>query len=536
MKRRALSILVALTAACLALLFLQGCATSGRQKAVPAEATAKAEIPGMPGVRYILLDGLPALFKDAQESLAAERKTRADIGATGPLPPVSFLAVSGGGDNGAYGAGMLNGWTAAGNRPEFKLVTGISTGALIAPFAFLGSKYDSVLREFYTGITPKDILEERNKLSVLFKDALADNAPLKQLVRKVITADMLEEIAGEHAKGRILLVATTNMDARRPVIWNMTKIAASGHPKRLELFQDILVASAAIPGAFPPTMMDVEVDGQPYQEMHVDGGTFAQVFVYPAALELKKVGVEAGADRDRTLYIIRNSKVMPEWSEVERKTLPIAGRAIASLIQTQGIGDLYRIYAISQRDEVDYNLAYIPESLQRAAQGGVRHGVHARAVQAWLRAGVEGLSVGEAPARNVIPWRRSSVERSRTRSALQRSMNLVRANRGGASMAILLAVVPYLLLRTDRTLVRQQKEQAMSDEARTEDAVGRCEHRDRPCIRAYIPRLRTHPDGVDADRPVADFVRFHHRQILRIPRRKTGRAGARCWIPVPSAC
>lgn len=361
MRRRALSILLAATAACAAL-FLQGCATSARLKAVPVEATAKAEIPGMPGVRYVLPDGMPLLMKDAQEALAAERKTRADIGATGPLPPVSFLAVSGGGDNGAYGAGLLNGWTAAGTRPEFKLVTGISTGALIAPFAFVGPKYDSMLRQFYTGVTPKDILEERNKLFALFRDGLADNEPLKRLVRKVITADMLGEIASEHAKGRILLVATTNMDARRPVIWNMTKIAASDNPNRLELFQEILVASAAIPGAFPPTMIDVEVDGQPYQEMHVDGGAFAQVFVYPAALELKKVGIEAGAQRQRTLYIIRNSKVMPDWSEVERKTLPIVGRAIASLIQTQGIGDLYRIYAFSQRDEVDYNLAYIPEN------------------------------------------------------------------------------------------------------------------------------------------------------------------------------
>lgn len=362
MKRPTLPILVSLAAACVALLLLQGCATSARQKAVPAEATGRAEIPGIPGVRYVLPEGMPAFLKDAQESLAAERRTRAGIGATGPLPAVSFLAVSGGGDNGAYGAGLLNGWTAAGTRPDFKLVTGISTGALIAPFAFLGPEYDSVLREFYTSVTPKDILEERNKLSALFKDGLADNAPLKRLVRKVITADMLDEIAREHAKGRILLVATTNMDARRPVIWNMTKIAGSGHPKRLELFQEILVASAAIPGAFPPTMIDVEVDGQPYQEMHVDGGAFAQVFVYPAAFELKKAGIEAGAERDRTLYIIRNSKVMPDWSEVERKTLPIAGRAIASLIQTQGIGDLYRIYAVSQRDEVDYNLAFIPDS------------------------------------------------------------------------------------------------------------------------------------------------------------------------------
>lgn len=359
MKRRAHSTLFPVAAA-LAALLLVGCASSGRLKAVPQEATTKAEIGGMPGVRYVLPEDLPVLMKDAEKALAAERKYRSDSGATGPLPPVSFLAVSGGGDNGAYGAGLLNGWTASGTRPEFRLVTGISTGALIAPFAFVGAKYDDLLREFYTGISPSDILKERNKLLALFEDGLADNEPLKRLVRKVVTAEVVEEIAREHAKGRILLVATTNLDARRPVAWNMTKIAASGHPDRLELFQKILVASAAIPGAFPPSMFDVEVNGQAYQEMHVDGGAFSQVFVYPPALELKKLGIEAGADRDRSLYVIRNSKVMPDWSEVERKTLPIVGRAIASLIQTQGIGDLYRIYAVAQRDEVDFNLAYIP--------------------------------------------------------------------------------------------------------------------------------------------------------------------------------
>lgn len=359
-RRRSLPFVAAMIAACAALL-LQGCATPVRQKAVPAEATGRAEIPGMTGVRYVMPENLPVLLQDAQSALAAERIAGAGVATKGSLPPVSFLAVSGGGDNGAYGAGLLAGWSAAGNRPEFKLVTGISTGALIAPFAFLGSKYDDLLREFYTGVKPQDILEKRSKLSALFNDGLADNEPLKRLVRKVVTMDLVDEVARQHARGRILLVATTNIDARRPVIWNMTKIAASGHPDRLKLFQEILVASAAIPGAFPPTMFDVEADGQRYQEMHVDGGAFAQVFVYPVALELKAKGIEAGADRDRTLYIIRNSKVMPDWSEVERKTLPIAGRAIASLIQTQGNGDLYRIYAVSQRDEVDYNLAYIPD-------------------------------------------------------------------------------------------------------------------------------------------------------------------------------
>ena len=345
-----------------AALALQACSTPARLTAVPEGATSKAEIAGMPGVRYVLPDGVAAFLQDAESSLAAELKTRAETNAQGALPPVSFLAVSGGGDNGAFGAGLLAGWTATGSRPEFKLVTGISTGALIAPFAFLGPKYDSSLREFYTTISPESVMTKRSIFSAFFSDGLADNAPLKQLVRKSVTAEILNEIAGEHARGRTLLVATTNIDARRAVIWNMTKIAASGHPKRLALFQEIMVASAAIPGAFPPTMFDVEFDGRPYQEMHVDGGAFSQVFVYPSTFALKDLGSKAGADRERRLYIIRNAKLAPDWSEVERQTLTILQRAIVSMIQTQGVGDLYRIYAISQRDGVDYNLAYIPAS------------------------------------------------------------------------------------------------------------------------------------------------------------------------------
>ncbi len=340
---------------------LSGCAAPGRLNAVPPSKTTKAEIPGIPGVRYVLPEGVDALLADAKQSLIAERNARHLAGQAGPLPPAEFLAISGGGDNGAFGAGVLCGWTAAGNRPDFKLVTGISTGALIAPLAFLGRKYDGALRSLYTETKPGDVLERRSLLAAIFDDALADNRPLRGLISRTITAEVMREIALEGQKGRILLVATTDLDARRPVIWNMTKIAASGDPKALQLFHEVLAASAAIPGAFPPTMFDVDSEGKRYQEMHVDGGAFSQVFVYPASIQLQEEGAAYDVHRDRTLYVIRNSKIEPDWSEVERRTLSIAQRAIVSLIQTQGVGDLYRIYAIAHRDGVDFNLAYIPD-------------------------------------------------------------------------------------------------------------------------------------------------------------------------------
>jgi len=307
---------------------------------------------------------MPDLIRGAEESARRELEQRTKTGDTGPLSPAHFLAVSGGGDNGAFGAGLLNGWTAAGSRPGFKLVTGVSTGALIAPFAFLGQKYDPVLKEIYTGISSKDVLAERNFLAAVLADAMADNAPLWGLIKKYVTEQLLQEIAAEYAKGRLLLVGTTNLDARQGVIWNMGKIAASGHPQALHLFRSILIASAALPGAFPPVFIDVEAKGQRYQEMHVDGGASAQVFVYPTTYQLAERAAAMGMQRERHLYVIRNARLDPDWAHVERRTMSIAGRAITSLIQTQGKGDVYRIFSVAQRDQLDFNLAYIPESFK----------------------------------------------------------------------------------------------------------------------------------------------------------------------------
>jgi predicted acylesterase/phospholipase RssA len=342
---------------------LSGCAAPGRLEAVPPAQQGAAVVEGMTtGIRYWQTDDLMLLEQDALDAYAREAKMAAAAGNNGSLPPANFLAISGGGEDGAFGAGLLVGWTESGTRPEFKVVTGISTGALTAPFAFLGPRYDAQLKAVYTTIGAKDVLEERGLLAAIFQDALADNAPLQKLVAKFVTPEMLREIAAEHAKGRSLLIGTTNIDARKPVMWNIGKIAASDNPKALELVRKILVASAAIPAAFPPMMIDVYVDGKHYQEMHVDGGASAQVFVYPPQLKLAEITQEAGITRDRRAFIIRNSRLDPDWADTKRKTLSIAQRAVSSLIQNQGVGDLYRIYTTTERDGVDFNLAFIPAS------------------------------------------------------------------------------------------------------------------------------------------------------------------------------
>ncbi len=339
-------------------LAVSGCSTPQRMPAVPQAQMARADLGLLGPVRFLAARDPKPFADEAIAALHKEQAWLASHGHRGPLPPAYYLAVSGGGDNGAFGAGLLNGWTQAGTRPQFKVVTGISTGALIAPFAFLGPEYDPVLETVYTTISQDDVFERRGLLRGFFADGMADTTPLMRLVTRHTDQALLDAIAAEYAKGRLLLVATTDLDALEPIIWNMTAIAASKDPRAPELFRRILVASASIPGAFPPVMIDVTVDGVRHQEMHVDGGTMAQVFLYPPSI--RSALSEPIAARKRTLYIIRNARLDPDWASVERRTLPVAARAVASLTQTQGIGDLYRIFATSQRDGIDYNLAFIP--------------------------------------------------------------------------------------------------------------------------------------------------------------------------------
>ncbi len=331
----------------------------GRLAPVPLELTARAVIPGIPGARYLVGVDIEPLVQDVVAARHREEEFLARSGHTGPLPPADMLAISGGGDSGAFGAGLLCGWSAAGTRPKFKSVTGVSTGGLIAPLAFLGAEYDEVLRKIYTTVTPADIAEKRNILAAVNNDGMADNRPLWSLISRSIDQTLLSRIAEEHRNGRILLVGTTNLDARQPVIWNLGTIAASGDPKALDVCRAILLASAAIPAAFPPSMIGVEVDGKPYEEMHVDGGASAQVFLYPPSLRAVAHSMGVEMTRAGRVYIIRNSMLAASWSTIERRTISIAGRAIASLIHTQGLGDLYRIYVTTGRDGFDFNLAYI---------------------------------------------------------------------------------------------------------------------------------------------------------------------------------
>ncbi|WP_342627881.1 patatin-like phospholipase family protein [Nguyenibacter vanlangensis] len=339
---------------------LTGCSLPMRGPAVPLARTRQASVLGVPNERFFPFYGTEPMEAEVLAALERMRRTGGLVPGT-LLPALQLLAVSGGGENGAFGAGVLCGWSDQGTRPVFQLVTGVSTGALTAPFAYLGSGYDPQLRAVYTELTPSHVLLRRFFTAALFNDAMSDNAPLFRTISRYLNADMLAALARGYADGRLLFVGTTDLDAQQPVIWNIGAIAASGHPRALNTIRRILLASAAVPGAFPPTMFDVVLDGRPYQEMHVDGGAFAQAFLYPAALtRLRRQRMAAGQPVvAATAYVIRNGRLDPEWAATERSTLGIAGRAISTMITASGINDVMRLYNTTRRDNIDFNLAYI---------------------------------------------------------------------------------------------------------------------------------------------------------------------------------
>ncbi len=339
---------------------LAGCAIPERGPAVPMGRTTQASVLGVPNERFFPFSS-PALLQDELQAALVRNRRVHGLPADAPLPQMQLLAVSGGGEDGAFGAGLLCGWSDHGTRPVFDVVTGVSTGALTAPFAYLGSGADAQLRSVYTDIGRSEVLVRRAITAALFNDALSDNAPLFRTISRFLNDEILTGIARGYADGRLLLIGTTDLDAQQPVIWNLGAIASSGHPRALDTIRRVLLASSAIPGAFPPTMFDVTLDGVAYQEMHVDGGAFAQAFLYPPSLTApRRAAMRRGAMvQPAVAYVIRNGRLDPEWSMVRRSTLSIAGRAISTMIASSGYNDVVRMYNTTRNDGIGFNLAFI---------------------------------------------------------------------------------------------------------------------------------------------------------------------------------
>jgi hypothetical protein len=344
---------------CILAAALAACGSLERLPAVPLAQAPNSSVLNIPDVRFYVED------RAHMNALALKVHQRRVKAGTAPRP-LRFLVISGGGDDGAFGAGLLVGWSERGDRPQFDVVTGVSTGALSAPFAFLGRDYDAALKRIYSESGSGDIFEARAVVTVLASDGVYDSAPLRRMIDGYVDATLVEQIAAAYRAGRLLLILTTNLDQGRPVIWNIGAVADSNHPKARELIVDILLASASIPAIFPPVMIDATVDGRTYQEMHVDGGTVAQAFMYPASFSLRRFASRLPSG-DATLAarpvvnIIRNGRFSRTEANIERQTLAIAKQALATMTTSSGVNDTYRMYLIAQRDGVAYNLTSIDD-------------------------------------------------------------------------------------------------------------------------------------------------------------------------------
>jgi len=310
-----------------------GCASTDRLPPVPLSMASKVNVDILDARFYPDTDG------QRMAGLGLQAYKRALAAHHGNLPTAYFLAISGGGDDGAFGAGLLAGWSARGDRPVFGPVTGVSTGALSAPFAFLGGEYDTKLKQVYTDTSAGDIFNKRSSLAAVANDAVTDTTPLRNMIASFVDEPMIKRIVEEYGKGRLLLIMTTNLDQGRSVIWNIGAIAASDFPGKRDLIINILRASAAIPGLFPPVMLDVSIDGNSYQEMHVDGGAVAQAFLYPPTQNLKAHSARHGIQRKRVAYILRNGRLFRPEENVKRQTLSIATQAISTMTATSGVND-----------------------------------------------------------------------------------------------------------------------------------------------------------------------------------------------------
>ncbi|MEO0329786.1 MAG: patatin-like phospholipase family protein [Pseudomonadota bacterium] len=333
---------------------------------LPETALAKAAVDGFE-------DSLIRLWGDAKSSeidlakIKASPQLKSTKDAADGTMRQDFLVLSGGGANGAYGAGFLSGWTKSGQRPDFSMVTGVSTGAIIAPFAYLGSEYNALLEEFYTTYSTKDLVRSRGLGGILAGSSAADSKPLANLIAKYITPEIVKKIADEYSEGRFLLIGTTNLDEQRPVIWNMGEIARKGNQRAIELFRKIILASISIPAAFPPVLINVSTASASGQELHVDGGTTDNAILVPFHVRLNAVDTKPKKGFKRRVFVIVNSRSVPKREVVKTSTIKIAVRSISTLIQQQTSGDVLRIYNYARANSIEFNYREIPKDFDKEA-------------------------------------------------------------------------------------------------------------------------------------------------------------------------
>jgi predicted acylesterase/phospholipase RssA len=294
-------------------LTLQGCAHT----AIREPTSSEGEAP----------DAIRTLGADQRFSTLPSESVARRVRAERVGQPVNILALSGGGADGAFGAGALVGLTRSGLRPQFSVVTGVSTGALIAPYAFLGPDWDDKLVEVYTSGRAEHLLHSRG-LAALFGSSLYSGTPLKQLVDRYATDALIQAVAREASTGRLLLVATTDVSTGEPVIWDLGSIAMNGGAGARELFRDVLVASASVPGLFPPVVIRVQEQQALYEEVHVDGTVALPFFVPLAFVEPAR---EAGeSSHGANVYVIVDGRLSEQSAPLRLRTRSILSRSVSA--------------------------------------------------------------------------------------------------------------------------------------------------------------------------------------------------------------
>jgi hypothetical protein len=331
-----------------------------------SKKTATKPTPGQPANKTSRID-----FSVADEAVAQVPGLPADVRFWGdsvadfqhalPAEPGPWLILSTGGEEGAYGAGFLSGWAATGTRPQFSLVTGVSTGALMATYVFAGGKYDEELHQIYTTISATDIFEVATT-----PESLTDNWPLGKTIEKRVTSDLLAAVAAEHQKGRRLFVVTTNLDAGRPMVWNMGAIASQGGDKALKLFRQVLLAAASIEGMFPPVYITVEANGRAFQEMHGDGGATGPLYFGPEAYLAPG---SAARFPSTGIYAIFNGKLTTEFYLPSRTTAAILGRSIGIALKAGGRLQLALAGLAAQKAGIPFNLTYVDQGFAQVGRG-----------------------------------------------------------------------------------------------------------------------------------------------------------------------
>ncbi len=275
-----------------------------------------------------------------------------------PSPPKSVLVLSGGGMYGAYATGFLAGWAKTGTRPQFDVVTGVSTGSLIATVAFLGPEYDDAAREFYTSIRASDIYKRRAWIFIPGAGSVTSSDPLKQLIASIVDDRFLEHVAAQHRRGRRLYVGTTNLETRKLVTWDMGAIASRGGPECAEQFRSILLASCSVPGMMPPVLLNVLRNNRTFRELHTDGGATAQLFLPPGTLSTKPDGSPSGTD----IHIIVAGKLFADPNPVKPRILAVLGASATSILYSHCRAEISTIFYQSKLTGGNFWLTALPDS------------------------------------------------------------------------------------------------------------------------------------------------------------------------------